>query len=245
MHRHMDHHLNEVVFIKCNDDSCCNKFWCAAAKDFLGQEIKFPSPSESIVYKGHYNTFLQEAANENKRFGDAGQPNAEEKALGSCQTCPSFSFKSKTERDRHQSLFHRRQKPTSGKEVQLLYCQVEACGKSFKSQSSLSRHQTSEKHRARATNLPTTSKPKKAQQSSITDMLRRINSKNAQEKSKVEQPCASNECGVDSTIAKRFQWVQCDNCDEWYHDYCIGLEHYTDDALDELEFVCQGCESPM
>ncbi|CAB4040678.1 ---NA---, partial [Paramuricea clavata] len=71
-----------------------------------------------------------ETMNTSKRFGDAGQPNAEEKALGSCPICPSFSFKSKTEMDRHQSMFHRHQKIPS-KEVQHIYCSFEGCGKSF------------------------------------------------------------------------------------------------------------------
>ena len=193
MHQHMDRHLNELVFIKCNDRSCCSKFRCEAAKDFLGKEMRFPSPSESSLYKGHYNTFLQEAINKNKRFGDAGQPNADEKALGSCQTCPFFSFKSKTERDRHQSMFHRRQNPKSKREVELVYCPVEGCGKSFKSQSSLSRHQTNQKHRARDQNKQPkkTQQTKKTQQSSITDLLRRISSQNSQDKSRVDQACAS------------------------------------------------------
>ena len=104
---HIDRHLNEVIFIKCSDKSC-GEFRSQAAKDFLGEAMRFPSPSQSAVYKGHYNTFLQETIHTSKRFGDAGQPKAEEKALGSCPICPSFSFKSKTEMDRHRGMFHRR-----------------------------------------------------------------------------------------------------------------------------------------
>ena len=82
-----------------------------------------------------------------KRFGDKGQPNAEEKALGRCQNCPSFYFRSKTEKERHQGMFHRRQTAVR-KEIQFLYCQFKGCGKSFSSQPSLSCHQTAEKHGA-------------------------------------------------------------------------------------------------
>lgn len=84
MNPHMDRHLNEVIFIKCNDQFCCSEFRYTEAKDFLGKERKFPSPSESVSYKGHLNTFLQDAIDKNKRFSDAGQPSTEAKALGSC-----------------------------------------------------------------------------------------------------------------------------------------------------------------
>ena len=198
------------------------------------------------MYKGHYNTFLQETIGTSKRFGDAGQPNEEEKALGSCPICPSFSFKSKTEIDRHRGMFHRRQKLTS-KEVQRIYCQFEGCGKSFGSQSSLSWHQTKVNHRARdrpkPTNKPRISKPAKASPSSISDMLRQLKSKESQEGRGDDTPCALAECDVASLIGDRFRWVQCDDCDEWYHDYCVGLRHHMDDALAALTFVCKQCES--
>ena len=79
-------HLNEITFIKCSDvKSCCGEFRSQAAKDFLGEAMRFPSPSQSAVYKGHYNTFLQETIDTSKRFGDARQPNAEERPLGVVQ----------------------------------------------------------------------------------------------------------------------------------------------------------------
>ena len=56
---HIDRHLNEIIFIKCSDKSCCGEFRSQAAKDFLREAMRFPSPSQSAVYKGHYNTFLQ------------------------------------------------------------------------------------------------------------------------------------------------------------------------------------------
>lgn len=246
MLRHIDRHLNEIIFIKCSDKSCCGEFRSQAAKDFLGEAMRLPSPSQSSVYKGRYNTFLQETMNTSKRFGDTGQPNAEKKALGSCPICPSFSFKSKTEKDRHHSMFHRRQKLRS-KEVQRIYCSFEGCGKSFGSQPSLSRHQTKVNHRARdkpkATNKSRISKPGKASQSSISDMLRQLKSKELQEGKEGDKPCALAECDVASLVGNRFRWIQCDECDEWYHDHCVELQHHMDDALAELTFVCKQCES--
>lgn len=143
MHHYMDHHIKEVIFIECNDKSCCSEFCFQAAKDFLGQDMRFPSPLQSVMYQGCWNTFLQETTNKNKHFGDAGKPSME-KAHGSCKIFPSFSFKSKTKRERHQSMFHCHQKLTS-KEVQLIYCSLERCGRRFGTQSSLSRHQTNKK----------------------------------------------------------------------------------------------------
>ena len=58
----------------------------------------FPSPLGSKVYKGRYNTFLEEELNQNKQFGDKGQPTAPASNLGKCEYC-AFSFKSKTEKN--------------------------------------------------------------------------------------------------------------------------------------------------
>ena len=44
--------------------------------------------------EGHYKTFLEECLNEEKTYGDSGQPTANTKKLGSCEFCSSYSFKS-------------------------------------------------------------------------------------------------------------------------------------------------------
>ena len=146
MRGHIDRHLNEVVFAKCENRSCCDEFRSKVAKEIL-VERRFPSPSPNRNLKGH-NTFLQEVFQEENIFGDKGQPTAMENSLGRCKFCSNFSFKSATERTRHQSMFHRRQKQSADKEWKFR-CPFAGCGLSFVLQPSLSRHQTAERHRAR------------------------------------------------------------------------------------------------
>ena len=148
MRGHIDRHLNEVVFAKCENRSCCDEFRSKVAKEILGAEWRLPLPSPNRNLKGHYNTFLQEVFNEEKIFSDEGQPTGMEKNLGRCNFCPNFPFKSATERTRHQSMFHRRQKQSADKEWKFR-CPFAGCGLSFALQPSLSRHQTAERHRAR------------------------------------------------------------------------------------------------
>ena len=57
MRGHIDRHLNEVVFAKCENRSCCDEFRSKVAKEIL-VERRFPSPSPNRNLKGH-NTFLK------------------------------------------------------------------------------------------------------------------------------------------------------------------------------------------
>ena len=167
--------MNEIVFSKCTDKSCCGEFRSPAVKNILGKSKKLLSPSKNAFFNGHHNTFLQETINENKIFGDKGQPTAEENKLGSCEICPNYAFKSKTEKDRHKSLFHRREKKSTENPKKVI-CEFEGCDKEFTSQSSLSRHQPSNKHRARdqtdKTKKP--AKSKKKNHNTISDMIRQV-----------------------------------------------------------------------
>ena len=132
MHGHMDRHLNEVVFVKCENRSCYDKFRSKVTIEMLGAERRLPSPSPNRNLKGHYSTFLQEIFNEEKIFDNEGQPTAMEKNLGRCNFCPDFSFKSATERTRHQSMFHARQKQSADKEWKF-HCPFAGCQLSFAS----------------------------------------------------------------------------------------------------------------
>ena len=117
-------------------------------------------------------------------YGDKGQPTAEKSKLGSCESCPSWAFKSKTEKDRHISLFHRtrstkRTMPQMKKTKPKLACPYTGCGKMYSSQSALSRHRTAEKHRARDVPASETSKKKtksskKKNRMTISDMMRQV-----------------------------------------------------------------------
>ena len=121
MHGHIDWHLKIVVFVKCENRWYCKKFRSKVPKEILGAERRRPSPSPNRNLKGHYNTFLQEVFNEKKIFGDEVQPTAMEKNLGRCNFCPNLSFKSTTERTRHESMFHLQQKQSADKEWKFCY----------------------------------------------------------------------------------------------------------------------------
>ena len=74
MHQHIDRHLNEVIFIKCNDRSCCSEFRCEGAKDFLGEEMRFSSPSESVLYKGHFKEQMMVSQTQRKKPLEVDKP---------------------------------------------------------------------------------------------------------------------------------------------------------------------------
>ena len=93
-------------------------------------------------------TFLEEYENVNKKYGDQGQPSAKEN-LGSCIHCPKLSFFSKTEKKRHESVFHRRQSTNIRIRANSYKCNFETCGEVFGSPSALSRHKIKTNHRAR------------------------------------------------------------------------------------------------
>ena len=144
IHAHIDRHLNEIIFSKGNDRSCCSSFKSKMVQKFFDGNVKFQVRSESDV-EGHYKTFIQEVSNTCKKFSDDGQPTREEKALGKCKMRPSFGFKSQSEKDRHVRMFHRRQKTTSISDGKCT-CSFESCKRVFNSQPSLSRHQNKESH---------------------------------------------------------------------------------------------------
>ena len=72
-----------------------------------------------------------------------------EKNLGRCNFCPNFSFKSATEKTRHQSMFHHQKKKQSADKEWKFCCTFTGYQLSFALQSSLSWHKTTEHHCAR------------------------------------------------------------------------------------------------
>ena len=218
MHQHLDRHLNEIVFVKCEDLSCCKKW---QSKDILQHfggiqsNIKFPSPMLSKARKGHYNTFPQECLNESKRYGHDGQPSAPNKKLGTCPSgCKFYRFKSKTGKDRHTSVFHRRQSVAVETQQSAFKCKVNGCGKVFSSLSTLNHHKSQVGHTARrmksridqepsarqnvandslATKqkVKSTGKVSRKRQRSSQELLRNANERNCDER---EDPCGAIEC---------------------------------------------------
>ena len=112
----MDRHLNEISFIKCGNPECCDPFTSALFEEFIkASDKKLKAPTLSSEKDGHYKTFLEECINANPRFGHTGQSSAQGNDLGRCTVCPNYSFTSKTEKMRHMSIYHRRQKQPNAK----------------------------------------------------------------------------------------------------------------------------------
>lgn len=173
LHQHLDRHLNEIVFVKCNDLSCCKKWQSKGILQHFGgiqSNLKFPSPTLSKERKGHYNTFLQECLNESKRYGHDGQPSAAKENLGACSSgCKSYHFKSKTGKARQMSVFHRRQS-VAVEQQSAFKCKVNFCGNVFSSLSTLNRHKSQVGHTARRIVSRIDQEPS-AQQSVTNDSL--------------------------------------------------------------------------
>ena len=92
-HSHIDRHLNEVIFVKCEDSSCCTAFRSKNVKEHFNGIVKFVSPCCTTTTPFYRNTSTQING-----CVDDGQPTAVANNLG---RCPAFSYKSKTEMSRN------------------------------------------------------------------------------------------------------------------------------------------------
>ena len=111
MFRHLDRHLNEIVFVKCKDKTCCKEWLSKDLYNHLNQfKFRLSAPTKNKYHDGHYETFLQRCLNKEGKYGDGGQPTATKADLGKCDKRQNYSFKSKTGKDRHNAMFHCRQK---------------------------------------------------------------------------------------------------------------------------------------
>ena len=151
MFHRMDRHLNEISFVKCEDPTfVLRAFVSATFKYFLktwGMEVRAPSTSQEN--EGNHKTFLKEYLNNNPEHGHAGHPSAAQPDdLGACTFCSSYSFTSQTEKARHTSVFHRRQKKASKGENSHV-CNFAGCGQCFRSLVTLNRHKMKSGHTAR------------------------------------------------------------------------------------------------
>ena len=244
MFEHIDRHANEIIFMKCDDRSCCKKWESPGLKEFL-KKFKMMLFAPTITTScGHYDTFLQSSNKVEHVFGSSGQPSVVMDDLGKCDHCPNYYFKSKTERERHHSLFHRRQRVQQQKPRSFV-CNV--CEASFRSLSSLNRHKKEKKHTRRdqgikRKNAETPSRTTKAR--TIQDMLRAnamIEGEHDADNSE-EEDCSVPECIINKIAVKSINWVQCEICSEWYHIYCVTQD---ENQTEMDDFTCYSCSNAL
>ena len=237
--KHLDRHHNEIIFVKCTDVTCCGVFHSENIKSFLLKyNNRIPVPTKDTHHEGHFKTFLQMEKGSDYSYGDDEQPSVVKNAIGKCEFCPNYSFTSKTEKNRHMSVFHRRRKTTvSSKEFT---CNFNNCGKMFTSRSCLNRHKNQFEHKER--NAP--KDPRNKSRRNPTKRLRKINEVLAQFDSDEEDSsdddeedtCSANPCKIqDDNSQSDVAWIQCDVCESWFHDFCISRGSNTD------EFICKSC----
>ena len=97
MFYHLDCHLNEIIFLRCQDLTCCGEWRCSSVKESLAKnEYRLPALDMSKQYEGHYETYLRSLSESSFGFDHSFQPSVKIASLGKCEICPSFYFKSKT-----------------------------------------------------------------------------------------------------------------------------------------------------
>lgn len=85
---HIDRHANEVVFIRCEDRTCCSGWRSNDLQVFLRKfsgRLFAPILSSQT---GRYNTYLQNYLSNKHEYGDSTQPTVVQKNLGKCSACP-------------------------------------------------------------------------------------------------------------------------------------------------------------
>ena len=185
MFRHLDHHLNEIVFIKCKDKTCCKEWLLKDPYNHLNQfKFRLPAPTKNKYHDGHHETFLQRCLNKEGKYGDEGQLTAIKADFGKCDKCQNYSYKFKTGKDRHNATFHRQQKTA--------FCKAEfdcpECGKLSTIKSALNSHKKKENHRAKRQDPPM--KKQKTKQRTINDMLlQHASAQNEEDDDQENEPC--------------------------------------------------------
>ena len=238
MFEHIDRHLNEIVFIKCDDRSCCEEWKSTGLKKFL-QKFKMRLFAPSITTTcGHYDTFLQSTIKDENIYGSSGQPSCLKDDLGKCNICSSYHFKSKTEMARHRSLFHRRQK-NRGARPKSFQCDV--CASTFTSLPSLNRHKKAEQHttRVQGRKRKRETSVRKTKSRTIHDMLSSNQSaSNAISEDEEDDECSAPKCNINRIGGAEISWVECEGCSKWFHIFCVT----NDESQKELEdFICETC----
>ena len=198
MFNHLDCHLNEIVFVRCQDLTCCGEWRSGSVKVSLAKnEYRLPAPDMS-----KYETYLHSLSESSFGFDYSFQPSVKMASLGKCEICPSFYFKSKTGKVRHVVMFHRRQKRTHPKKIS-----CDTCGQIFSSMSCLNRYKKSAKHDTRSLSKETKkAKRRKTKQRTLNKALRQVESENS-----------AIECIISKLENVVIEWVSCESCRKWYH----------------------------
>ena len=138
-------------------------------------------------------------------------------------------------------MYHRRQQRKHSITSQSQHtCNVKTCGETFGSIASLNRHKANSDHTARAL----IRKPKKAKknppkrQRTIADVLKQCRTRAMKQgTAREEDPCDAEECII-GTPTEDSRWVECEECEDWHHDICAGLQHKSADELADTKFIC-------
>ena len=168
MLKHCSRHHNEIIFLKCTDKMCdhCfnNPVRATETASFLrdrGMQMFYPAPSAQ--HPGHYCTFLEMC---NKDKNDLPLPDSNlptfNKDLGRCPHCPDYVFLSKTEKKRHNQVFHPQKRssklkpsgvPNARFKCRYKISETEVCGQMFPNIYHLSKHRKSAGHQRKYSNM--------------------------------------------------------------------------------------------
>ena len=238
MLNHVDRYLNEVVFVRCKDRTCFNKWSSKILFKHLGQfKFRLPAPTLGKYYDGHYETFLRRCVNKEGKFGDDAQPTANKTALGKCVLCPNFNFKSETSSKRHKTMFHRRQK-SAFREADF---DCSECGKLFKSKSALNNHKKKKNHITKKARATAPKNKQKTKQRTINDMFRQHAGTRKVENDNQGESCESLNCVINEASTALISWVVCENCGSWYHSVSVGLGDKNPAEITNIEDTCDDC----
>ena len=236
--KHIDRHSNEIIFVKCDDRSCCTEWKLKSFVQKFKMQLFAPSTTTTC---GHYDTFLQSCIKDKHVFSSSGQPSCGENDLGKCEYCPNYCFKSKTEKARHKSVYHRRQNVQAKRPT--INCDV--CEASFGSLSSLNRHKKEKNHTKRDQGIKrkhSEAAPRKTKARTIQDMLRA--NKGVEQDSdddddeEEEEECSASQCTIQEINDTNIYWVECEACSKWFHIFCVTQNEGQSEIND---FHCVDC----
>ena len=179
------------------------------------------------------------------QFWDYRHPTSTEKQLGACERCPAYQFSSTTEKQRHYSLFHRRQTGPL-QNAKDFVCRYENCGQQFGSVSALNRHKRTAKHTARDARL-LNGPPKKKKKGngkklkSIKSVYRIISDSESSDDDSSQ--CFANPCLIRTDLNVKHTGACWDSCDEWMHAFCVSLGEKSAEDLKNIQFECNHCKN--